>query len=126
MNTNSGVLRSMRRTSQTAELTELAPVSLAPAAKPMFVNLQLASAPATGELRIAWRQPLGGGVLSHLLLHEGTLYVSAMDGVLYAFAASDGKPRWQAKTGDYLFSSPVVAGDVVIVGSADGNAYAFN
>jgi outer membrane protein assembly factor BamB len=107
-------------------------------AKP-FVTLPLrrgtiaaASAPAptageaTGALKRRWVQPLGGGVMSHLLLDRGVLYVSAMDGTVQALDAKDGRVRWRATTGGYCHSSPVLAGNLVIVGSADAGAYAFD
>jgi outer membrane protein assembly factor BamB len=49
-----------------------------------------------------------------------------MDGSVLALDASSGRVRWRATTGGYCTSSPVLAGDVVIVGSADKNVYAFD
>ena len=80
----------------------------------------------SNALRPLWQRELGGGVMSQLLLHDGTLYVSAMDGVLYGLRAQDGQTRWQAQTEGYCFSSPFVAGNLVILGSADGRVYAFD
>ncbi|PWT71362.1 MAG: hypothetical protein C5B59_18275 [Bacteroidetes bacterium] len=37
-----------------------------------------------------------------------------------------GKIKWQFKTDGKIFSSPVIAGELVMVGSLDGNLYAVN
>jgi outer membrane protein assembly factor BamB len=81
------------------------------------------SGPA-GVLNKRWEQKLPGGVMSHLRLHEGVLYVSCMDGSLVAMDKQTGRTRWTAKTGDYCHSSPTVTGDLVLFGSADGSMYA--
>jgi polyvinyl alcohol dehydrogenase (cytochrome) len=53
-------------------------------------------------------------------LHGGVLYVYAGDTTLWAVDADDGSDRWRVKADDQRFavgfSSPVVAGDAVIVG----------
>lgn len=53
-------------------------------------------------------------------LHGGVLYVYAGDTTLWAVDADDGSDRWKVKADDQRFavgfSSPVVAGDTVIVG----------
>lgn len=78
-----------------------------------------------GALHLRWERKLTGGVMSHLRLADGVLYVSAMDGSLNALRARDGYLLWTAKTRGYCHSSPLVLRNVVIVGSADGNVYAF-
>ncbi|HEX8319081.1 PQQ-binding-like beta-propeller repeat protein [Longimicrobium sp.] len=82
-------------------------------------------APVVPELERRWERRLTGGVMSHLLVADGTLYVSAMDGSVNALRAADGAPRWKAQTDGYCHSSPVLADGRVIVGSADGQVYAF-
>ncbi len=77
-------------------------------------------------LRPRWEQRLTGGVMSHLRLQAGVLYVSAMDGSLWALRAADGAVLWKAATGDYCHSSPLVADGRVVVGSADAHVYAFD
>ena len=77
-------------------------------------------------LSTAWTQELTGGVMSRLLLDSGTLYVSMMDGSVLALDAASGRTRWRATTGGYCHSSPVRAGDLIIVGSADAHVYAFD
>ena len=106
---------------------QFAAVPLARVARPPVARADTTARSPTpaGRLRPVWEQRLGGGVLSHLLLHGGTLYVSAMDGGVSAFDPRDGRLRWRAMTGDYCHSSPVVADDALIVGSADGGVYCF-
>jgi outer membrane protein assembly factor BamB len=79
----------------------------------------------TGPKEI-WRTPLSGGVMSHLLLHNGVLYVSAMDGSVRAVDPKTGKPRWTAKTKGYCHSSPATNGQLVVVGSADNRVHGFD
>ena len=125
-----GELRLLRRTAEAPEPALFTSVRLAPQPRVHALPARPSAVPPVGSdlnaLRPAWQQELGGGVMSHLLLHDRTLYVSAMDGVLYAFGAGTGEPRWQAKTGGYCFSSPVVSGNLVLLGSADGHVYAFD
>ena len=46
--------------------------------------------------------------------------------MLHAVDAATGKARWTFKTGAEIKSSPVVAGDRVLIGSYDGNLYALD
>ena len=123
---DAGVIRIARRTTEKPALTPIAEIPFAPQSrKSTAVIADVAEAAPTGNVTKLWEQSLGGGVMSELIVHDGTLYVSAMDGVLYALDARNGRARWQARTGDYLHSSPAIAGNHVVVGSADGNVYAF-
>jgi outer membrane protein assembly factor BamB len=126
-------VRVMRRTKEQPEQRLLTTVPLTPPRDKRAVwalGAALASgAPPAADgpppLTRRWERALSGGVMSHLLLAEGVLYVSAMDGSVQALRASDGAPRWKAATEGYCHSSPVLAGDRVVVGSADGHVYAF-
>lgn len=73
--------------------------------------------------RSGWERKLSGGVMSHPLIAEGSLFVSAMDGAVYRLRASDGALEWRAKTGGYCHSSPRICGGTLVVGSADGFVY---
>jgi outer membrane protein assembly factor BamB len=124
-------IRLLRRT---AAVPTLQPFATRPlAGRPRFTGAAVAGAAMVadesvrgGTLRPEWTRDLGGGVMSHLLLHRDTLYISVMDGSVVAIDAADGRTRWQATTGGYCHSSPVLAGDAVIVGSADAHVYAFD
>jgi hypothetical protein len=126
-------VRVSRRTAEHPEQRLLTTASLAPSRETRPVHAL--GAPAAADttaggalpaLARRWERPLGGGVMSHLLLADGTLYVSAMDGGVHAFDARSGAPRWTAHTGGYCHSSPVLAEGRVVVGSADGHVYAFD
>jgi outer membrane protein assembly factor BamB len=135
-----GEVRLSRRTVEQPEPRLLATVPLSPSRdrRPVYASAALTTAatvvqapavkvqpPAVPELDRRWERRLSGGVMSHLLLDAGTLYVSAMDGSVSALRAADGTPRWTAATGGYCHSSPVLAEGRVVVGSADGQVYAF-
>ena len=77
-------------------------------------------------LKEAWRTPLSGGVMSHLRMHDGVLYVLAMDGSVRAVEPAHGRVRWTARTGGYCHSSPATDGRVLVVGSADGAVHGFD
>ncbi|HEX8394475.1 MAG TPA: PQQ-binding-like beta-propeller repeat protein, partial [Longimicrobium sp.] len=137
-----GEVRLSRRTAEAPEQTLLVNVPLAASRdqRPVYaLGAVPAAAAATGarsaapafpapqvpELEPRWWRRLAGGVMSHLLLADDTLYVSAMDGSVNALRAADGAPRWTAATQGYCHSSPVLADGRVVVGSADGHVYAF-
>jgi outer membrane protein assembly factor BamB len=54
------------------------------------------------------------------------VYVGDLAGILHAVQRKDGKPAWTFKTEREIKSSPVVAGDKVLVGSYDGHLYALD
>jgi outer membrane protein assembly factor BamB/predicted phosphodiesterase len=125
-----GEVRLLRRTDKSPEPAQFAQVPLARETRVARGTQPTPGADAAdrqtvGALRPLWQQSLGGGVMSHLLLHDNTLYVSAMDGTVSAFDPADGRVRWRATTGGYCHSSPVVADQTVIIGSADGSVYCF-
>lgn len=130
-------VRLWRRTTEQPEPRLLATVPLPPGRdrRPVYApgamnagtaaTVAAVPAPVVPELERRWERRLTGGVMSHLLLAEGTLYVSAMDGSVNALRAADGAPRWTAATDGYCHSSPVLADGRIVVGSADGQVYAF-
>jgi eukaryotic-like serine/threonine-protein kinase len=68
----------------------------------------------------------GNYVLTTAAVYEGTVYVGARSGDLYAFNAADGTLIWHIMAGHWLFSSPAVVQGIVYLGSGDGNFYAIN
>ncbi len=91
---------------------------------------------ASGEER--WRFEAASAVQSSAAVHGGLVYLVDRSNVLYALDRRTGRERWRVATGpdkpwdwghegwDYFTSSPAIAGDLVIVGSGDGNVYGFD
>ena len=85
---------------------------------------------ATGQLR--WKQPRGLAEEERPSLVAGpaldtrsnTVFVGSEDGKLYAYDADNGDERWSFRTGDKIWSTPVVKDGVVYFGSHDKNVYA--
>lgn len=71
-----------------------------------------------------WAVNLDGAIQSSPLRTENALYVSCLDGKLYALDVSRGKRRWTLATRGPLLASPVLAGDTLYIGSADHFFYA--
>src|SRR5215471_21842268 len=76
----------------------------------------------TGKLRWKYKAQEGIGESSPAV-HEGVVYIGDSSGLLHAVRASDGKGLWTFKTEGEIRSSPVVAGDRVLIGSYDGSLY---
>lgn len=135
---DAGEVRLKRRTAEAPALTTIATVPLAAPREKRRVWALEAPAPsspssdvpkpgaAAGALRPRWSQRLTGGVMSHLRLAGGVLYVSAMDGSVSALRVDTGERLWRGETGGYCHSSPVLHDGQVIVGSADGQVYSFD
>jgi outer membrane protein assembly factor BamB len=123
---DAGVVRLHRRTTEAPTLTPFAEIPLARrrASLPLVSSQRVKGTPS-GVAHEVWRQPLGGGVMSELVVHGSSLYVSCMDGALYSFDRRSGALQWKAQTDGYIHSTPTIVGRHVIVGSADGFVYAF-
>ena len=76
------------------------------------------------KMKKMWQTGLTGGVMSHVKLEGDQVLTSCMDGSLNALDKKTGRINWTRKTGRYCHSSPVVARDLVLVGSADSHVYA--
>ena len=60
-------------------------------------------------------------------LHEGALYVGGYDGVLYVLTTGgQDLDELEVGGGDSIVGSPVIADDMVLVGSSDGHLYAYD
>jgi len=80
----------------------------------------------TGEREWAFREP-DWFVVSSPTVSEGTAYVGASDGTLYAVDAASGNGKWsfdEPPRAEWIVSSPTVVDETVYVGSDDGNLYA--
>ncbi len=69
---------------------------------------------------------VGDSIQGSPTLDGNTVYVGAVDGRVYAFAADSGKRRWAAAIGAPIIGSCVVSGGLVFVGSHDGMLYAIS
>jgi outer membrane protein assembly factor BamB len=59
-------------------------------------------------------------------VHDGIACVGHQDSWVYAVNAGNGALKWKYKTGDEIWSSPTIAGDMVFIGSHDGGLYALD
>lgn len=60
------------------------------------------------------------------VIDQGTVYVGAANGALYAVDAEGGTLRWKVGTGDAVRGSPRIANGRVYFGSWDGHVYALD
>lgn len=87
---------------------------------------------------VRWRFEAGSPIHSSPAVHNGRVYFGDRANRVYAVDLRTGRLRWTTETGtdapwewghegwDYYTSSPLPVGDLVIVGSGDGNVYAFD
>lgn len=82
----------------------------------------------SGQPKRLWGPPFatGGAVQSSPALVGNTLYVTALDGKVYAIDATKGKRRWVTATKGPILASPVVADGALYVGSSDRSFYALD
>ncbi|HEV2472860.1 MAG TPA: PQQ-binding-like beta-propeller repeat protein, partial [Chthonomonadales bacterium] len=79
---------------------------------------------AENEATRRWAVNLDGPIQSSPLLDGDRLYVSSLDGKLYAFRTDNGKKIWSfASKGEFL-ASPVLDNGVLYIGSTDHFVYA--
>jgi len=65
--------------------------------------------------------------LSSPLVNDGKVFVGWSDNNLFsAIDLQTGKAVWKYEAGDYVYSSPVLAGNTVMVGSSDEKFYGFD
>ncbi|MEO8030864.1 MAG: PQQ-binding-like beta-propeller repeat protein [Gemmatimonadota bacterium] len=88
----------------------------------------------TGTLR--WSYQADSAIASSPAVGHGAVYFTSRSGRIYAVDALTGQLRWFRGTdsiipfpwghesGDHFISSPVLAGDLIIVGAGDGGLYA--
>ncbi|MGD9494981.1 MAG: PQQ-binding-like beta-propeller repeat protein [Armatimonadota bacterium] len=72
-----------------------------------------------------WQVQTGGEVRSQAVVARdgGSVYVGSADGHLYALDL-DGTERWRCEAGSAIYGSPLVVGDLVVVGTAAGDVVA--
>jgi eukaryotic-like serine/threonine-protein kinase len=68
----------------------------------------------------------GDFLLSSAAVLNDTVIVGGGDGLVYAFNAKTGTPRWKFRTEGRIRSSPAISNGAVYVGSYDGSLYAID
>ena len=70
--------------------------------------------------QLLWTFQAGDIIESTAAVVDGTLYVGALDGVLYAIDAQTGEKRWSYQANTHIKASPAVSNGVVYFGDGDG------
>ncbi|MSQ40110.1 MAG: hypothetical protein EXR55_00285 [Dehalococcoidia bacterium] len=79
----------------------------------------------TVEARGTWERPTGGPVVGGVVVAKGRVLVGSSDGRFYSLDQESGQPAWPPfETGDKIWSTPTVSGDIVYFGSLDHRVYA--
>ena len=77
--------------------------------------------------KIQWRQPVSKQWLhSSPLATDDSVVVGTLDGDVVSLDRATGKQRWATRLGGAVYSSPVLAGDRVLIGSRDCSLYALS
>lgn len=74
----------------------------------------------------AWEFQIQGDVVSSPVVYDGTVYVGANSGGVYALNARTGELLWDYSTDGWVEASPAVSSAAVFVPSMDGRLYALN
>ena len=86
-------------------------------------NAQLTGA-ADSELpdnpQLIWTFQAGDMIESTAAVVDGTVYIGALDGILYALDAKTGKKRWTYQTNSSIKASPAIHDGVLYFGDGDG------
>ena len=85
-----------------------------------------------------WRYRAGSPIQSSAAAWGDLVYFGDRANTFYALERRSGRERWRVETGsdypfewgsegwDYFTSSPVIAGDLLVIGSGDGSVYALD
>ncbi|HEX3468983.1 MAG TPA: PQQ-binding-like beta-propeller repeat protein [Candidatus Elarobacter sp.] len=88
--------------------------------------------------RLRWRYDAGSAVAASPAVAGGLVYAQSYDGDVFAVRTADGREAWKRslgpaaplawghESGDVYRSSPVVAGERLLVGGLDGRLYALD
>lgn len=80
----------------------------------------------TLDRSIRWRFSTRRSILASPVIHEGLVFVGAMDGNFHAIDARSGWSAWKYRTNGAIVSTAVVWEGIVYFGSADGHMYALD
>jgi outer membrane protein assembly factor BamB len=92
-------------------------VLLLAAVWPMYQFFPHHNAVFAGNDAVSWRRDFGAKINGGLALVGDTIYGDSFDGRVWAVNARTGALRWSAQTGGVVMTTPVVAGNTVIVGT---------
>lgn len=70
-----------------------------------------------------WSHRLGGDLKFTSAAAHNTVYVTNIQGQLFARDAATGKPRWTADIGQQISTAPIVSGQTVLLGTPGGQVY---
>ena len=79
---------------------------------------------SNGQMR--WQFDTGAALIGGILLRSGTLYLGNSNGRFVALRSSDGHQLWEKQAGKRIWSTPIDAGNLVIVASMNSDVYAFD
>ncbi len=97
-----------------------------PAARPSPSPTAAAPSPRpVRDAKVLWKRNTGATYLiSSPAVAGGTVFVGCEKGILLAYDAKTGKPRWRHPTGARITSQPSVVNGVVYVANVDGAVHA--
>ena len=70
--------------------------------------------------QLLWTFQAGDMIESTAAVVDGTVYIGALDGILYAIDAETGEKRWTYQTNSSIKASPAINDGVVYFGDGDG------
>ena len=85
---------------------------------PQLTGMADSELPDTPQL--LWTFQAGDMIESTAAVVDGTVYVGALDGILYALDAETGEKKWTYQTNSSIKASPAIHGSVVYFGDGDG------
>ena len=90
--------------------------------------LALAIAAGSKKGKLLWRYEAEAGIRSSPGIRAGRIFFGDDFGFIYGVDAANGKEVWKHETegGAEIISSPNFVGDVMLIGSYDGNLYAMD
>ena len=70
--------------------------------------------------QLLWTFQAGDMIESTAAIVDGTVYVGALDGILYAIDAETGRKKWTYQTNSSIKASPAIHNGIVYFGDGDG------
>jgi len=105
-------------------------------ARPLITDVAVAWPTSEGDLNVAAKYGKKAGIAYRLraenaivcspVIKEGTLFVTSLDGFIYALNEERGTVDWQFSTGHSISQSPIVIGNYVFVINDKNEMYKFD